>query len=105
MTEKYAIELKCISLVGVAIIVYLLFRYTHLPDHFCFLNHSFMILVERLGFGGIFVIAPLGNLAVFVQGPYTILFLSRALGGASLLLMILLGATSELGAGLGKIIR
>jgi hypothetical protein len=61
-------------------------------------------LIEILGLPGIYLLALLSNLSLVIPIPYTTLLLSHALKGDPLLIMMLLGLTSGLGAGTGKII-
>ena len=102
--RRLSVELKyaIISIVVIAVFVVL-----HASDAFRGVNETVNEGVDTLAsFGsiGVFVIALVANASIIIQIPYTLPLLSAALGGAGFTSMLVLGAASGLGAGIGAIL-
>ncbi|MEX0665593.1 MAG: hypothetical protein WD598_12620 [Acidimicrobiia bacterium] len=104
-SRRHRIELKYLAIGVVALAVLITLDRTHVLGD---LDHAVVDVLdatEGLGAIGIFVLALVSNCAVFIQIPYTLPLLSAALGGASVLDMLVLGVAAGVGAGFGEIIK
>jgi len=101
--RRVSIELKYSI---IAILVVILFIALHAADAFSSVNDTVNDGVDRLarlGSIGLFFLALLANASLIIQIPYTLPLLSAALGGAGFVSMMILGAASGLGAGVGAV--
>ena len=101
--RRVSIELKYSI---IAILMVIVFIALHAADAFQGVNDTVNDGVDRLarlGSIGLFFLALLANASLFIQIPYTLPLLSAALGGAGFVSMMILGAASGLGAGIGAV--
>jgi hypothetical protein len=101
--RRVSIELKYSI---IAILMVILFVALHAADAFSSVNDTVndgMDRLARLGSIGLFFLALLANASLIIQIPYTLPLLSAALGGAGFVSMMILGAASGLGAGIGAV--
>jgi hypothetical protein len=101
--RRVSIELKY-SIIAIALAI--TFIVLHTAHAFSGVNHTVKDGVDTLaGFGsiGVFALAFLANASLIIQIPYTLPLLSAALGGAGFVSMMILGAASGLGAGIGAL--
>src|SRR3954468_23805020 len=101
--RRVSIELKYAV---IAILLVIVFVALHAADAFSGVNNTVKSGVDwlaRLGSIGVFFLALLANASLIIQIPYTLPLLSAALGGAGFVSMMILGAASGLGAGLGAV--
>jgi membrane protein YqaA with SNARE-associated domain len=101
--RRVSIELKYSI---IAILMVIVFIALHAADAFQGVNDTVSDGVDRLarlGSIGLFFLALLANASLIIQIPYTLPLLSAALGGAGFVSMMILGAASGLGAGIGAV--
>jgi hypothetical protein len=104
-TRHHRIELKYVAIGVVLLSVLITLDRTHVLGN---LDHAVVDVLDAtkgLGAIGMFLLALVSNCAVFVQIPYTLPLLSAAIGGSSLLDMVVLGVAAGVGAGFGEIIK